>query len=199
MPDLPPTHPNWPQLVPAEQQPWQTLDSRQLSPLPHVLLRDTVRTGHGAELAYTYRPRGPRAVFVLPVTLGGEAVLIRQYRYPLRAWVWEVVAGGMEAGEEVLGSAARELREEVGGTATQWLALPAFYPQPSVSGAAFYPFLAFGVSLEEAQPEADELIERRVLPLTEVYRMLDAGEILAGPSALTLYQARVHLQARGLL
>ena len=188
-----------PPLAPDEQQPWQTLNSQQLSPPPHVLLRDTVLTGHGTQLAYTYRPRGPRAVFVLPVTHGGEAVLIRQYRYPLRAWVWEVVAGGVESGEELLGSAARELREEVGGAAAQWLALPAFYPQPSVSGVAFYPFVAFGVTLGAAQPEADELIERCVLPLTETYRMLDAGKILAGPSALTLYQARVHLQTRGLL
>ena len=199
MPESSPQHFLQRQLVPDEQQPWQTLSSQQLSPAPHVLLRDTVLTGHGTQLTYTYRPRGPMAVFVLPITQGGEAVLIRQYRYPLRAWVWEVVAGGVESGEELLGSAARELHEEVGGAAAQWLALPAFYPQPSVSGAAFYPFVAFGVTLQKAQLEADELIERHVLPLSETYRMLDAGEILAGPSALTLYQARVHLQARGLL
>ena len=199
MPESFPQRIHLPQLAPDEQQPWQTLSSQQLSPPPHVLLRDTVRTHHGRQLAYTYRPRGPRAVFVLPITLAGEAVLIRQYRYPLRAWVWEVVAGGMESGEDLQGSAARELREEVGGAAAQWLALSAFYPQPSVSGVAFYPFVAFGVTLGAAQLEADELIERHVLPLAETYRMLDAGEILAGPSALTLYQARAHLQARSLL
>ena len=199
MPEFSPQRSHQPQLSPDEQQPWQTLSSQQLSPPPHVLLRDTVLTGHGTQLAYTYRPRGPRAVFILPITLAGEAVLIRQYRYPLRAWVWEVPAGGVENGEELLSSAARELREEVGGAAAQWLALPAFYPQPSVSGIAFYPFVALGVTLQKAQPEADELIERHVLPLTETYRMLDAGEILAGPSALTLYQARVQLQSRGLL
>lgn len=192
-------HPSWPTLVPGEAQPWQTLSSEALSGPPHVLHRDRVRTGSGHELDYLYRPRGPRAVFVVPVTPAGEVVLIRQYRYPLRAWITEVVAGGMEAGEEVLESAARELHEEVGGTAEQWIALPAFYPQPSVSGAAFFPLLALGVTLQEARPEPDELIERLVLPLGEAYRLLLAGEMLHGPGALTLFYARAELERRGLL
>jgi len=194
-----PAHPNWPTLVPDEQQPWETLGSETVSGPPHVLHRDHVLTGTGTRLTYLYRPRGPRAVFVLPITTAGEAVLIRQYRYPLRAWITEVVAGGMEPGEDVLDSAARELQEEVGGTAREWIALPAFYPQPSVSGVAFYPLLALGVTLGDAHPEPDELIERLVLPLPEVYRMLLAGEILQGPGALTLFHARRHLVERGLL
>ncbi len=166
---------------------------------PHLLNRDRVRTQAGTELEYLYRPRGPRAVFVLPVTAAGEVVLIRQYRYPLRAWITEVPAGGMEDGEDILESAARELLEEVGGMAQEWVALPAFYPQPSVSGAVFYPLLALGVTLGEARPEPDELIERLVLPLAEAYRRLLAGEIMQGPGSLTLFHARPHLEARGLL
>lgn len=194
-----PAHSNWPALTPDETQPWQTLSSEALSGPPHVLHRDRVRTGAGHELTYLYRPRGPRAVFVVPVTVAGEVVLIRQYRYPLQAWITEVVAGGMEAGEQVLQSAARELREEVGGTAAEWVPLPGFYPQPSVSGAAFYPLLALGVTLAEARPEPDELIERLVLPIPEAYRRLLAGEILQGPGALTLFYARAELERRGLL
>ncbi|WP_407571219.1 NUDIX domain-containing protein [Deinococcus altitudinis] len=198
-PDLQTRHPNWPTLVPDDTQPWQTLGSAPLSGPPHVLNRDRVRTQAGTELDYLYRPRGPRAVFILPVTAAGEVVLIRQYRYPLRAWITEVVAGGMEAGEDVLQSAARELREEVGGQAAEWIALPAFYPQPSVSGAAFYPLLALGVTMGEARPEPDELLERLVLPLAEAYWRLLAGEILHGPGGLTLFYARPHLEARGFL
>lgn len=192
-------HPNWPKLVPDELQPWQTLDSQQVLPPPRIMQRDRVLVHTGATLEYTYRPRGPRAVFILPVTAVGEAVLIRQYRYPLRAHIYEVPAGGIEEGEDVLSSAARELKEEVGGRAQEWISLPAFYPQPSISGVVFYPLLALGVTLGAAQPEADELIERCVLPLAEVYRMLAAGEIFDGPSSLTLFHARAHLKRSGLL
>jgi ADP-ribose pyrophosphatase len=195
----PQRHPNWDQLVPDDAQPWQTLESRVAVPPPRSVLIDRVRTHAGEELEYTYRPRGPRAVFILPVTAQGQAVLIRQYRYPLRASVQEVVAGGIERGEDPLDAARRELAEEVGGVAGEWLALPGFYPQPSISGVVFYSLLALDVQLAEAHPESSELIEREVMPLAEAYRRLEAGEIQDGSSCLTLFQARAELLRRGLL
>ena len=204
MSDSPPeglnwAHPNWAGLVPGGVQPWKTLSSRVLVDGFRVVLEDRVHTPSGAEVVYQYRPRGPRAVFVLPVTAAGEAVLIRQYRYPLRATVWEVVAGGVERGEDLVGAAARELAEEVGGQAAEWVPLPGFYPQPSISGVVFYPLLALGVTLGDTAHEDSEVIERVVLPLAEAYRMLEAGELSDGASSLTLWHARQHLVERGLL
>ncbi|GGK28817.1 DNA mismatch repair protein MutT [Deinococcus malanensis] len=193
------THPNWATLTEDREQPWKTLSSRVLVDGFRVVLEDRVEVSGGSEAIYQYRPRGPRAVFVLPVTDSGEAVLIRQYRYPLRASIVEVVAGGVERGEDLLAAAERELKEEVGGTAREWQALPGFYPQPSISGVTFYPLLALGVTLGETAHEETETIERCVLPITEAYRMLDAGEIQDGPSSLTLWHARRPLQERGLL
>ncbi|MPY67171.1 NUDIX hydrolase [Deinococcus sp. SDU3-2] len=195
----PPEHPNWAALVPGGVQPWKTLSSRVLVDGFRVVLEDRVQTPSGAEVRYQYRPRGPRATFVLPVTPEGEAVLIRQFRYPLGATVWEVVAGGVERGEDLLKAAARELAEEVGGVAGEWVPLPAFYPQPSISGVVFYSLLALGVRLGDTAHEDSEVIERVTLPLPEVYRMLEAGEIHDGPSSLTLWHARRHLEERGLL
>ncbi|MEF2277030.1 NUDIX hydrolase [Deinococcus sp. YIM 134068] len=192
-------HQNWAGLVADEAQPWETLASRALVSGFRTVLEDRVRTASGVEVVYQYRPRGPRAVFVLPVTAAGEAVLIRQYRYPLRATVWEVVAGGVERGEDLMDAASRELAEEVGGRAAEWIALPGFYPQPSISGVVFFPLLALGVTLGDTAHEESEVIERVVLPLPEVYRMLEAGEIGDGPSSLTLWHARRHLQERGWL
>lgn len=192
-------HPNWARLTAEEQQPWETLASRELVSGFRVVLEDRVRLPSGAETTYQYRPRGPRAVFVLPVTTQGDAVLIRQYRYPLRATVTEVVAGGVERGENLLHAAQRELQEEVGGTGGEWLPLPAFYPQPSISGVIFYPFLALNVVLGATNHEDTEIIEPLRVPVAEAYRLLEAGEIFDGPSSLTLWHARKPLQERGLL
>lgn len=190
-------HDNWEKLRQDPQQPWQTLSSRVLVDGFRVVLEDRVQTAAGTEALYQYRPRGPRAVFVLPITTTGEGVLIRQYRYPLRATISEVVAGGVEKGEDLLEAAQRELKEEVGGIASEWLPLAGFYPQPSISGVAFFPLLALGVTLGQMQHEATEDIERLCLPLPEIYRRLEAGEIHDGSSCLTLWQARSILEARG--
>lgn len=192
-------HPSWDALVPDDAQPWTPLDTVRLSPPPRELVRDRVRTHGGDEIEYTYRPRGPRAVFVLPVTAAGEAVLLRQYRYPPRAFLTEIVAGGIEEGEDVEAAAARELREEVGGTAAEFVALPGVYPQPSISGVVFHGVLALGVTLGERAPEASELIEPLAVPLPEAYRRLEAGAIPDAMSALTLFHARAELVRRGLL
>ncbi len=192
-------HPNWAALVEDDTQPWATLESRQIVSGFRTVFEDRVRLPSGAETTYQYRPRGPRAVFVLPVTAAGEAVLIRQYRYPLRATVTEVVAGGVERGEDLLAAAQRELHEEVGGVAAEWVPLPGFYPQPSISGVIFYPFLALGVTLGDMHHEDTETIERVVVPLAEAYRRLDAGEILDGSSSLAMWHARAVLAGRGLL
>ncbi|MBZ9750852.1 NUDIX hydrolase [Deinococcus sp. HMF7604] len=194
-----PEHPNWATLTEDDAQPWQTLESRVLVSGFRTVYEDRVQVSSGVETLYQYRPRGPRAVFVLPVTAQGEAVLIRQYRYPLRATVTEVVAGGVERGEELHHAAERELQEEVGGAAAEWLALPGFYPQPSISGVVFYPFLALGVTLGDTAHEATETIERVVLPLREAYALLESGGIQDGASSLTLWHARAALTARGLL
>lgn len=196
--EQPSPHPNWAALVPDPQQPWQTLSSEVLSE-QRRFVRDRVALHGGGQEVYLYHPRGPRAAFILPITPEGQGVLIRQYRYPLRATITEVVAGGIEPGEGPLEAAKRELLEEVGGVAAHWEALPGFYAQPSLSGAVFYPWLALDTALGEAHNEDSELIERLVLPLDEIYRRLEQGEILNGPSALVLYQARTRLQALGLL
>ena len=192
-------HPNWPNLKEDEEQPWQTLASRQLVTGIRPITEDQVRTPGGTEFTYQYRQRGPRAVFILPVTHDGQLVFIRQYRYPLRATITEIVAGGVEQGEDIQKAAARELVEEVGGTAQEWLPLPGFYPQPSISGVVFYAFLALGVTLGEAHLEPTETIERFTATIPEAYRMLEAGEIQDGSSALTLWNARKTLMERGLL
>lgn len=192
-------HRNWDNFHEDLIEQYQVHSTREIHPRPRQILVDHVETPSGMQFEYVYRPLGAAAVFVLPITSDGQVALIRQYRHPLRRDIIEIPAGSVEPGEDIFECAKRELQEEVGGTAEEWHPLPAFFPQPAFTGAIFYPFLALGVTLGEPQLEETEFITLQPTPLPEVYRMLDAGEILDGNSVIALYQARPLLVQRGLL
>ena len=185
-------------LEPDDVQPWRTLRSAEISPSPR-LVRDLVEGHAGTSFEYVYRPRGGAAALVVPITRDAQVVLLRQYRYPLRMTLIEIPAGGVEEGEQPLEAAKRELLEEVGGTASEFVELPLFCPQPSFTGQVFHPFVAFDVTLGESSPEDSELLRIEVVPILEAYRRLDEGAIPNGPSALCLFHARKVLVERGLL
>jgi ADP-ribose pyrophosphatase len=155
---------------------------------------DRVRLHTGAEIEYTYLET-PAAVFVVPLLRDGRIVLIRQYRHPLREWVWEVPAGsiGDESPEE---TARRELEEEIGGTCEELIPLGWFYSSPAHLTLKSYPFLAVGVELGDSRPEETELLQVVPLPADEVLARVRTGGFGGGQSALSLLLAEPHIRER---
>ncbi len=170
----------------APDEPYQTLSSRILWRSPWYALReDRVRFPDGSEGPYTIVDKGA-SVYVVPLTHGGQIVLIRNYRYTLRRWLWEVPAGGVPPGAALDEMARRELLEEAGGQAESLEEVAAFYTMPGIGTEKAHVFLARGVTLGAPQREASEAMERYLLPVEEALRMAAGGEIEDGVSALAL-------------
>jgi len=166
--------------------PWQTLDTVWLWESHWYNLRqDRVRIHTGDEITYTFQEH-PGAVFIVPVTADGEIVLMRQYRYPIGQWLWEVPAGAVDGDEGLEAAARRELAEEAGGTAEELRYVGHFFAASSVSNLRIDVFLATGVQLGQRVPEATELIEIKIVPVAEALAMARRGEIKDGQSALAL-------------
>ncbi|WP_243094570.1 NUDIX hydrolase [Thermus thalpophilus] len=180
--------------------PWKRLSLEEILSEPVRLVRERLRTHTGKELTYIYRPGPVAASFVLPVTARTTALLVRQYRHPTGKFLLEVPAGKVDPGETPEEAARRELLEEVGARAKEVIPLPPFHPQPSFTAVVFHPFLALGAEVVAAPSLEDgELLEAVELPLPELYALLEAGEVEDAATALTLFYARPHLVARGLL
>jgi ADP-ribose pyrophosphatase len=130
------------------------------------------------------RHRG--SVAVLPVHDDGRLVLVRQYRYPVDAEVWELPAGRLDPGESVEDAARRELEEEVGLRPQRLEALVVFYTTPGFCDEAMHLFRATGLERVEARPEADERIETRTFTPTETREMIRRGEIREGKTLVAL-------------
>lgn len=153
-----------------------------------ALLVDRLRRSDGAETAYSYLAV-PRAVFVVPVTAAGDVVLVRQYRHPVRDWTLEVPAGAVEEGESPLEAAARELREEAGGTSERIDHLATFYSSSAHLSLRSDAFLARDVRLGAAEPEAGEELALVRLPFAEAIRLAGRGAVTEGQTALALLLA----------
>lgn len=123
--------------------------------------------------------RHPRSVVVIPVTDSGEIVLVRQYRYAVNRWLWELPAGSLDPGEEPEAAARRECHEEIGQAPTDAVLLGAFFPTPGFCDEEmlFYRLDGLHEPAGSAQQDEDELLEPQAFALDALRAMASSGAI----------------------
>jgi ADP-ribose pyrophosphatase len=106
-----------------------------------------------------------------------RVLLERQYRHAASDFLWELPAGRIDPGEQEFHAAKRELLEETGYTATHWKRILKFYASPGFVAETMAVYLATGLRKGKAQPEDDEVIYKRLVPLPAAVRMVLGGTI----------------------
>ncbi|MCS7099475.1 MAG: NUDIX hydrolase [Sulfolobales archaeon] len=116
-----------------------------------------------------------QSVAVVPL-VGGDVILIRQFRAPVSAWVLEIPAGRVDPGESPEEAARRELVEEVGYYPRKLAKLGSVYMSPGYSDEVLHVYLAEELEYVGSSPEPGELIEVVRVKLAEaVSAVLGAG------------------------
>ena len=141
--------------------------------------RVTLPSGHTVTMEVV---RHPGSVVLLPMPAPGRVILIRQYRYALDRFIWELPAGSLKPGEDPRLGAARECEEEVGLVPGSLELLGEFYPTPGFCDEwmQFYRCgdLVVPAPDSTARQDEDEVIEPATFDVAEVRRMVRAGEIV---------------------
>jgi ADP-ribose pyrophosphatase len=165
--------------------PWTVLDRTYLHRSPwRSFAVERVLTHQGAEIAYSFL-EAPDGVYVVPLTSEGQIVLLRQYRLPVRQWLWEVPSGSV--GDEAPADAGRrELAEEIGGTCSTLEPVGACYGLPSSVTSRHYFFLATGVTLGPSRHDPTELLDIVPVAADEALAWARSGQIDATGSAFAL-------------
>lgn len=114
---------------------------------------------------------------MMAVDARGRVLLVRQFRLPARASLWELPAGRLDEGETPLQAARRELLEETGYRARRWKKLITFYASPGYVSEKLTIFLATGLTRGPAQPMEDERIHCRWFTRRELDAWLRSGRI----------------------
>jgi ADP-ribose pyrophosphatase len=141
--------------------------------------RDRVRMPNGRTVTVDVI-RHVRSVVLMPVPEPGFVILIRQYRYAVNRWLWELPAGCVDEGEQPEAAARRECHEEIGQVPDTIVRLAALYPTPGYCDEEMLFFRVSGLSTptEAAAVDEDEDIEPRVFTLSEAREMIRRGEII---------------------
>lgn len=143
------------------------------------LRRDTVDY-NGTQIVREYVDH-TGAVAVLALDDDERVLLIRQYRHPVRARLWEIPAGLLDAaGESPLEAAKRELAEEADLRADDWSVLGEYYTTPGGSDEAIRVYLARGLSEtpERFAREAEEAdIEKRWVSLDDAVAAVRSRDV----------------------
>jgi ADP-ribose pyrophosphatase len=134
--------------------------------------------------------RHPGSVVLLPMPTADAIILIRQYRYTIDQWIWELPAGTLKPGEDPADAAARECEEEIGRVPQRVARLRSFYPTPGFCDEVMHFYLCDELidpaSDSTVRKDDDEELEPKVFSLDQAREMLDAGEIVDLKTAIGL-------------
>ncbi|HEY7499524.1 MAG TPA: NUDIX hydrolase [Vicinamibacterales bacterium] len=141
--------------------------------------RDRVRMPNGRAVTVDV-VRHVRSVVLLPVPEPGHIVLIRQFRYAVNRWLWELPAGSIDPGEQPEAAAMRECHEEIGQRPETVVRLGALLPTPGYCDEEMIFFRVSSLSIPEeaAALDEDEQIEPRTFTIAEAREMVRRGEIV---------------------
>ncbi len=119
----------------------------------------------------------PGGVCVAALTEDDCLLFVRQFRYPYGEVLPEIPAGKRDPGETPLETGKRELKEETGYTAKNYLSLGRVYPSPGYFNEVIYMYLATGLVAGDVSPDEDEFLEVEKIPLTAAVDMVMNDEI----------------------
>ena len=141
------------------------------------------------------RHRGSVVILAVEGKRAPKVLLERQYRYAAQGELWELPAGKIDGGEDPLVAAKRELLEETGYKARSWKKFLEFYVSPGFLDEMMFIYLATGLILGKAQPEADEFIESRWVTLATAIKMIASGAIIDAKTACSILWLKQNLRS----
>ncbi|CAG7612206.1 Methanol dehydrogenase activator [Paenibacillus solanacearum] len=147
---------------------------------------DTVQLPNGAT-ATREIVKHPGAVAVLALTDDGRMLVVEQYRKPLEKSQIEIPAGKLDAGEDPLDAAKRELEEETGYRCESLRHISSFYTSPGFADEILHLYASEQLSKGEANPDEDEFLELEAITLEQAQAYMREGRISDAKTVMAVY------------
>ena len=169
--------------------PWTVISTKGIYKNPWINVREDK----------VIRPDGNDGIFgvvdlkngitVLPIDNDGNVFLVEQYRYVMKKKTIEAISGGIEDNENPLSAAKRELKEEAGIEAKEWINLGIINPLTTVVSSQNYLFLAKDLTFSEANPDGTEKIKPIKVSLKQAINWVMEGKIDSSVTTTIIFKA----------
>ena len=130
------------------------------------------------------------AVCVVPVMPDGTTYMVRQYRYPFGEAVLEIPAGKLDAGEQPVDAANRELEEEIGMKASELIYMGEFRPSVAYDLEVIHMYLARGLVATQQHLDDDEFLDVETYSLHAIYDMIMDNRLTDGKTIAAVLKAK---------
>ena len=150
------------------------------------LFKDTVELPNGKP-ATREVIRHVGAVAIVPMTEDGKVVVERQFRYPLNEVITEIPAGKLDSkSEDRLAAAKRELEEETGLLAEEWICIGDYCPAAAYCDEIITMYLAKGLQKGIRNLDEDEFLNIMEVSLEELVEDVMQGKIADGKTQVAI-------------
>jgi ADP-ribose pyrophosphatase len=142
------------------------------------LWEDEIEFPDGHKGIYSYTTRVDAGPMIIPQIDENHFLVLKEWRYPIKDWSYCFPAGGVNGPDEpMLEAATRELQEETGARATEWIELGSILFNPSATTQRMPLFLARGITFFEKKLDLEEVITQEILSTQQIESMIAEGKI----------------------
>ena len=174
--------------------PWRIRSTKIVYKNPWITVReDAVIRPDGKDGIYGVVSE-PGGVSTLPIDDEDNVYLAEEFRYGVGRYSFETSSGGLEPGESQAAAAKRELQEELGISATEWIPMGHVDPLTSVVVAPQHLFIARGLTHSAPNHEGTEVIEKVKFTFDEAFAMVINGKITHAPTCVLILKAANYLE-----
>lgn len=175
--------------------PWKTLNSKEIYSNNWISLTEhQVINPAGGQGIYGEVHFKNIAIGIIPLDQNYHTWLVGQYRFPLKAYSWEIIEGGGALDVDPVISAQRELAEESGLSANRFTLIQEMHLSNSVSDEKAMIYIAQDLQLGKSSPEETEELVVKKLPFEEAYQMVLNGEITDSMSVAGILKTQILIQ-----
>lgn len=136
----------------------------------------------------------PGASAVVAIDENNRIIMEKQFRYALNDYLLEIPAGKLDAGEDPLVCAKRELEEETGIVASEWISLGTIATSPGFCNEVIHLYVAKGLSKGEIHWDEDEYVEVERYTFDELLQCIKDEKIKDSKTLSALLLAMPYIQ-----